>query len=357
MNKRHSLILIGLFLILQGFTSPSASYRDTESFKDSRKNQQTVKSIPSAKNHHEKGLECLKFENGQKAFYHFDKAYSLDPNNKAAYEYCQQIRKIHNQQRDEIKALTAKKQSLNHLATSESIEVIKPAPGVTISLYSNELLVNNPRLAYLANVDPDHQKQVFEFSGFPQNEELIIFKNNGEFLPEFNEEYRITILNDTHWLHYGLDGESFMFVSCKGFIPGYKHNYKITNESGTFKREFSFIHLPINVLSKNKEFSLTAELTSIHPVGVYAFRFQGLQNGEELKIKSISGLEIETHTHVYREKDLLTFSFDTVDQKGGFGKLTITRKSGDQIQVELPWGEAFIDYIYGKKTFNSFQTN
>jgi len=133
----------------------------------------------------------------------------------------------------------------------------------------------------------------------------------------------------------------FICLPSKGFLLGERVTLIFTDDNG-FEIEASIIPNPIKVTSQNETVTIEAELLGTYPAN-YIFSFKGFQADEVIDVTAISGNE------KIKCKFCIGMGFmlmpGVIGEKGGVAKSSFKRKSGEEIQVDLPWGMEFLRTI------------
>lgn len=148
-------------------------------------------------------------------------------------------------------------------------------------------------------------------------------------------------------------GENYIsFLTC-GFLPGERIGVTIKTKDGGFVYKTNFIPNAIRGKNKKEEVLLTAELKTLNEGKcTYALDLSGFSEKEEVIFKSVSGREISEHPMVCSKNCSVLIQPVVKRQKGGVGKVSLTRKSGEVISINLPWGDNLLEYFEGKLVFD-----
>lgn len=238
-----------------------------------------------------------------------------------------------------------------HLCYSDEI---KSAAIVEYLFLSSNEVDNHPdpEIQMYHQADPGYAKTFFYPKEFPVNKD-IVFSIRRQLPKEspYKEMFGFFI-NEQGLLVSSIDKHPFLCVTARGFLPGERVFCRFATKENDFKNEFSFIPNPIQVKNKYGAVLVEAEIVNFFPA-FYQCNFPGFKENEEIRTLSISGRERLKGKFKVSKKMTFITSPDVKGSDRGMSKLTFTRKTGEKIQVNLPWGREFIDYAEGNKIYKS----
>jgi hypothetical protein len=201
------------------------------------------------------------------------------------------------------------------------------------------------------DVDFGHSKTFLYCKDFPINTKMTFStKRPLEKRASYKENYKFFV-REQGFMILPIDPKNthrFFCISSRGFLPGERVLCRFSGKN--LKIDTSFFPNPIKVFTSTKTAFIEAELLTIVPA-FYRFFFTGFQENEILNFISISGEEKIEKTFTLTPKNFIVSSPDIIGKLGGVGTVTFTRKSGEKIQLHLPWGIDFIDYRKGEKIY------
>lgn len=204
---------------------------------------------------------------------------------------------------------------------------------------------SNPDIKHSSQFDPGYDKTFLYLNNFPINRKITYsykrslndcsYIRRGEFI--IVENKRIYSTTDSE------DQGNFLCISSRGFLPSERISCRFKAEND-FKKEISFIPNPNVVKSPSGTVSVEAELYCFNPA-FYVFKFVGFEEDEIIKFTSISGTEKISASFKLSEYPKITNSPGVLNEQGGVGKVTFTRKSGEKVELKLPWGTELHSYL------------
>ncbi|MGA8164357.1 MAG: hypothetical protein WB791_04940 [Waddliaceae bacterium] len=133
-------------------------------------------------------------------------------------------------------------------------------------------------------------------------------------------------------------------VSSKGFIPGEKFNVSLLDKNNNLLGAITFIPYPLEKTSIDGKAKVIAEYSILQP-SFYSIKFEGFEKGEEVMFESLSGLEKIPKQKFNTDVPEIGYANGVVNQDGGKSRVTVERKNGEKIVLELPWGKEVLPYI------------
>lgn len=140
---------------------------------------------------------------------------------------------------------------------------------------------------------------------------------------------------------------AFIYIPSKNFLLGERFSCQFTSKDEKFKEILSFIPNPLISKNDSKTVSIEAELKTLIPACFYSLKFDGFEENEKLTLISTSGNEKIENSFKLKKGLEISYSPDVEGEKGGIGHVSFKRKSGEIIQIDLPWGNQLIE---GMKT-------
>lgn len=140
----------------------------------------------------------------------------------------------------------------------------------------------------------------------------------------------------------------FLIVSGRGFLPGEKVDLLLNVDGMKQSELMSFVPNPIVRYSKKDEAKVYALIHGVAPT-MYSIHFENFKEGESLIFESYSGGERIRDRVPYAKNMQISHMPGVMGKKGGKCKIIVTRESGEEMIFSLPWGEAFIAYLEGRR--------
>lgn len=137
------------------------------------------------------------------------------------------------------------------------------------------------------------------------------------------------------------------FISSRGFFQGEKVLILFKTLDGSFEQVEEIIPYPL--IASSNDLVLDAELLNLTPT-IYGIRFQGLNEGEKIRIESTSCGEIIEQIKEYNPNEVFCICPGVDGQSGGKAKLCVSTRSGKSVSIHLPWGKRLFD-DYLKRTY------
>lgn len=221
-------------------------------------------------------------------------------------------------------------------------------------LYSKEIETHpNPDIRSYADEDIGYPKTFLFIKNFPINKKIT---STVKRLVQDDQRYTKICefyINEQREIISTSDPREICHCFCtpsRSFLPGERIFCRFSTEEKDFEIETSFIPHPIRVQNKTGTVIIEAELIAFFPA-LYRFTFTGFQENEVIKSESISGAEKLKGSFKISKDLIVTLSPDVKGKKGGICKKIFTRASGEQIQVNLPWGVELSGYVEGNKLY------
>jgi hypothetical protein len=236
---------------------------------------------------------------------------------------------------------------VNGLANNaETSDTTEPTPHVDVLSFSAKS--GTPpefRLRELPDPDPKHNKMALRFHGFPVDKDIIfsMLRLVQSDLNTFEKKGTIRIKADGMVVFNDME-VSTIFLTSRGFLPGEKVYYRFHTADDSFQHEISMIPNPLKCTSKSGRVSMEAELMDPAPA-LYHIQFTGIDENEECTITSFSKNEKIKHTSMISRRMGMLYSPDVRGEKGGLSKLIIQRRTGERLELRLPWGDRLFAYL------------
>lgn len=200
-----------------------------------------------------------------------------------------------------------------------------------------------PEYECFFSIFPDYSKTNLTFINFPINQTLEFYTRR-KLLPKgdtYNFELSFSILEDGSFQSKSKSIQKIT-MNALGFLPGERIEIKFLGIDSPFCHEISLI--PNRLVAENGQFSVEAELLSFLPVTTYLITFDGLEEEENLTLKSITGSEIIEFELSCHGKYEMVHMPGISTRKGGNNLFEVTRKDGTKATLTLPWGIQIINY-------------
>lgn len=214
----------------------------------------------------------------------------------------------------------------------------------------------NETLRQFSEPDPGYNKVILTPQHFPKNKKITFSTRR---LAQFDREYEKKISFYIDEKGEFIDSNtskglySSFIISSRGYLPGEYITAKLSTDDGQLKELVKFAPNPIIVKSKSGSATIFAVLVDFLPIACYHFYFKGFNENESINFFSVSGKE-KINKRIQIPSDyMFAYSPDTVDTDEGVGIVTFVRDSGEKMEFYLPWGDAFDDYLKGKKIYQN----
>ena len=220
---------------------------------------------------------------------------------------------------------------------------------LTLTRISFDSLVKHPCKDYISCIE-DYKNQpliLAHLENFPKEGQLSLYvarplaKNKSAKLYKIYDFQVEQLIDDYIYL-----------PSCL-FLPGERIEIIIVSQDK--KELYSQEFIPNEIRGKNEkgEVLFTAELKILNSLTSYIISLDGFEEDEEVMFKSMSGHEVIEHPIVCNIKAAILYLPGVKTNKGGVGKLSLTRKNGEVISINLPWGNELNKYSSGNVVFDS----
>ncbi|CCB86527.1 putative uncharacterized protein [Parachlamydia acanthamoebae UV-7] len=187
-------------------------------------------------------------------------------------------------------------------------------------------------------------KHMMIMDGFPINEDLAVSFARGLQLDPHVYQFLEKIQIDEKGM-ISIDGEGKLEgygLNLDGIARGERVKCRVCHPNGSILTEASYIPKPIRKKSKEKTFSIEAELLGVFPT-TYFFKCKGLEEGEILKIRSTCVQEVLETDVIYHEAQPIRIAPDLENKRGGISLVQIIRANGDKLGLRLKWGNMLLD--------------
>lgn len=192
--------------------------------------------------------------------------------------------------------------------------------------------------------DQGASENTFVFEDFPLNQEFnLCYTKVVKVDPKSYTKMDIISLDENGLMRLNR-GDKYLFyaVDSVGMANGERVTYRCVLPDRTILAETSYIPHPIHRESRDKTFSVDAELISLAPLTIYSIKYSGLNENEKIHLISISGKET-IESDLYHHKDDSHNYLPGVNGKtGGTSTLEATRSTGDKLKLQLKWGDAVL---------------
>ena len=170
----------------------------------------------------------------------------------------------------------------------------------------------------------------FTFHSSSPASEHSVFCGSGEFATEEEGEFRL-------------------FVPLQICLPGQRLDMSLQAVDDEERVDYSFVPNPLIAKSKTDFASFSADLIAVGG-SLYTLNFKDFNKNEKLMFVSESSGEKIEHEINSSQYACISYSPEVVGLSGGLSKVSVKRKNGEILSLNLMWGEEFNDYIRGKDT-------
>lgn len=232
-------------------------------------------------------------------------------------------------------------------------------PYITIWQCSHKSLESNEGLRALLKIETGHLLNIVSFYGFPKETMIDCYVKRPFIKNKYEKKLTFKISDSgeivikgkrNQWVNENVRDT---FISSRGFLPGEKIELLYKTGDEKFRYEKSFIPNPIRVESKSEKTILIAELIAFRAnYECYKIDFSGIPENEKLTLVNYSETEKVKREFNYSRKNPMMIAPAEILKKGGVGKVSFVRESGEIITVCLPWGTELLGYGIGEKIYN-----
>lgn len=227
------------------------------------------------------------------------------------------------------------------LSAQPTVEVHKP---------SEADMKKHPKYAIYKDFDPGRPKFSFTLRDFPTNTPLILSTKRLAHGENYIRKCNFYVRDDGKII-LGHNEERDCFIASNAmFLPGESVYFNFHTPEGVTISEIHLVPNEITAEDKAKTIRVTAELLSVDPT-IYEMHVYGVQDGEEYKIKSISGAESIVTNNVYSSKEKIIVAPAIVGVLGGTATWELITKSRKSVKLKLPWGKIHNEYLNGTREF------
>lgn len=133
-------------------------------------------------------------------------------------------------------------------------------------------------------------------------------------------------------------------VSSAGYIPGEPVTYSFIGPRKRVMEKITIVPNRLIAKSTSDNAAVEARLLQLHPVS-YAIKMSNFENNEELQFHSYSYDEKIEQSLNTRDYKMIHCMPGVIGKLGGIAKVTFTRKSGEVLSLEMPWGLEWVKYV------------
>ncbi len=143
---------------------------------------------------------------------------------------------------------------------------------------------------------------------------------------------------------YQINGYQADALGIKGIqtVPGEPVFFMLQNSEHVILAADHLIPRPFLATSKKGTFSVEAIFLGLNPT-TYQLKLKGLDLDEEYHFASLSGDERIDRYVPFHENDFFSYNPGTVTAAGGSAQAIFTRRNGDLLTMEIPWGQKIRD--------------
>ncbi|MBS0650985.1 MAG: hypothetical protein JSR93_07485 [Verrucomicrobia bacterium] len=188
----------------------------------------------------------------------------------------------------------------------------------------------------------------FQLNNFPQREKIIFSMYRP--LTEKQQILSTFILNDKHITNIGQLLEKSIPLSNIDFFNGERVIFCFQTTDKILV-ELSMIPCPMIAENTTGDIEISAELTH-HNDSIYRIRLTGINDGENFILYSRSADEVIRTRGKFSNTNPMIFLPHVLGKNGGTSKVTFKIR-GQEISIDLPWGNTVVSKLANIKLINT----